>query len=391
MKVAIFSGEIPSSTFIEELIRGIAQSHKVLLFGVVKKNQHYANKNIKIYKTPFTRGLNLIYNSYRSFLLLIKRPKELIKLTKEIKKYKNPYEKWIWYTKFLPIILYKPDILHLQWARDVEFYTFLKEDFGIKIILSLRGAHLNYTPIIDARANREYRLNFPKIDSFHAVSNAIIKVAMNYGAAQKDITVIHSPVNPSSLGLFRHNNIKKPIRILSVGRFHWVKGLRYTFDACKLLQDKNFDYRLDVISTNKISEESLFQIHQLQLEQNVNILNPLGQEELFKLMQEYDVLLLSSLNEGIANVVLEALAIGIIVISTDCGGMSEVVIPGKTGWLVPIRNPEAVANAIIEISECSDTRLNEIRNNAHIMVKNNFDSSKSIEQFIQLYENTLNG
>ena len=64
-------------------------------------------------------------------------------------------------------------------------------------------------------------------------------------------------------------------------------------------------------------------------------------------MRSFDVLLLPSLNEGIANVVLEAMAIGVPVISTDCGGMSEVVILDTTGWLLPVRDSKAIAKGLI--------------------------------------------
>ena len=68
-------------------------------------------------------------------------------------------------------------------------------------------------------------------------------------------------------------------------------------------------------------------------------------------MQDFDLLILPSLNEGIANVVLEAMALGIPVISADCGGMSEVVLPNETGWLVPVRDSEAMGEAIIEFTQ----------------------------------------
>ena len=84
-------------------------------------------------------------------------------------------------------------------------------------------------------------------------------------------------------------------------------------------------------------------MNQLGINDSVNIMNELPQDELFEIMRSFDVLLLPSLNEGIANVVLEDMAIGIPVISSDCGGMPEVVIPNTTGWLVPVRDSKAIA------------------------------------------------
>ncbi|MCW5891927.1 MAG: glycosyltransferase [bacterium] len=59
-----------------------------------------------------------------------------------------------------------------------------------------------------------------------------------------------------------------------------------------------------------------------------------------------DVLALTSLYEGLPNVVIEAMATGAVAVATDVGGCRELVVDGETGVLVPARQPEAVADAI---------------------------------------------
>jgi colanic acid/amylovoran biosynthesis glycosyltransferase len=68
-----------------------------------------------------------------------------------------------------------------------------------------------------------------------------------------------------------------------------------------------------------------------------------------------DLLLLPSVEEGIANVVLEAMAVGTLVISTDCGGMKEVVEHKKNGFIVPVRNPQAMAEIIRHVQQLSSS------------------------------------
>ena len=53
-----------------------------------------------------------------------------------------------------------------------------------------------------------------------------------------------------------------------------------------------------------------------------------------ELIKNADILLLSSVEEGIANVVLEAMALGTLVVSTECGGMNEVIKNNENGFLV---------------------------------------------------------
>ncbi|MBT8270547.1 MAG: hypothetical protein KJO25_00745, partial [Bacteroidia bacterium] len=175
LRIAIFSGSIPSTTFIEHLIESLSEFHDIYLFGTRSKKVSYPASTISIYATPKSHWRNLFVSFIRTVHLGLSNPSGLIKLIREVKTYKSTYSRWIWYTKFLPIILHRPDILHIQWAKNLEFYYFLKRDFKVRIILSLRGAHINYSPIVDPKLAETYGRLFPKLDGFHAVSEAIAK------------------------------------------------------------------------------------------------------------------------------------------------------------------------------------------------------------------------
>lgn len=387
MKIAIFSGVIPSTTFIEHVIKGIAEHHKVYLFGVVDKQTVYKSSNVKQYITPKSHWRNLIVSSLRVFKLFFKRPKDLFLLLKTIKRYTSLYDKWIWFTKFLPIVLYRPDVLHLQWARDLEFYWFLKTTYDIPIVLSLRGAHIHYTPIIQPSINALYAKLFPNIDAFHAVSKSMKDAAIGFGAQASRISIIHSPLNSPLLDSYSPPQTKcEPMKVLSVGRFHWVKGYSYALQAMSFLKAKDINCHYTIIAQGDLPEAIVFQLNQLDLNSIVTILPGMPHDQLLETMHAYDALLLPSLNEGIANVVLEAMALGVPVISTDCGGMREVVKPGETGWLVPVRDAEALANAVVDVMQTDAQVLERIVQQAHDFVKAEFAAEDSIGQFLELYE-----
>jgi len=107
-------------------------------------------------------------------------------------------------------------------------------------------------------------------------------------------------------------------------------------------------------------------------------------------MNQYDVLLLSRVEEGNANVVLEAMAVGLPVISTDCGGMREVVSNGETGWLVPPRNPAAIAKALEKFIHLPAALLLPIRRNAYTLVKSKFQADRNISAFCAWYHEVAN-
>ena len=93
------------------------------------------------------------------------------------------------------------------------FLDFLKEIYGIKIILSLRGSHINYSPLTDKHLAKQYNLYFPKVDKIHSVSKNLIFKAEKFGANKEKIENISSAVDLNLL-----KNLKKPI-MLPIGHF----------------------------------------------------------------------------------------------------------------------------------------------------------------------------
>ena len=387
LKIAIYSGSIPSSTFIENLIKGMAIQHIVLLFGKQKSKPNYTEKTIYCYPTYANKIYNLIVTKWRLFLLLLRYPKRVKVLWQQLKPINGFSAKYNWCTRYVPVLLHLPDIFHIQWAKDVEKWLFLKEEFDVKMVLSLRGSHINYSPIANPDLATNYHNFFPKIDAFHAVSNVIGTKAQIYGADATKITTIHSLLPKSMFSLFRQPKERKnqPLKIISVGRHHWVKGYSTALDACKLLKERQIPFQYTIVAGGVIPEELIFKRHQLDLKEEVLFMDELPQNKVFEMMQQSDALLLPSLEEGIANVVLEAMAIGTSVISTDCGGMNEIVISNKNGWTVPILNTEAFALALIDFKNTPFQMRTKIILSAHEFIKSEFDINEVTKDFNNLY------
>ena len=111
--------------------------------------------------------------------------------------------------------------------------------------------------------------------------------------------------------------------------------------------------------------------------------------EIITEIQQADILLLPSLEEGIANVVLEAMALGTIVLSTNCGGIEEVITHGKNGFMVPVRNPEAIAENIKKIALLSEKERIEIRKKARTTIEKQHDFDGNCTLMLDLYQSVL--
>ena len=163
--------------------------------------------------------------------------------------------------------------------------------------------------------------------------------------------VIYSGVSPELVNAIQKRNyeLQNPVKLLSVGRFHWKKGYQYAIDAIYLLRQQGIQVHYTIIAGSSPPEELLYQVHDLNLTNQVTFGPKLPHEKVLQTMQEADALLLPSTEEGIANVVLEAMAVGLPVVSSNCGGMSEVVADCANGFLFENRNPSHLAKRIEEM------------------------------------------
>jgi glycosyltransferase involved in cell wall biosynthesis len=367
MKIAIYSGSIPSTTFIENLIKGLAGcGHEALLFGKWRKQPGHQKNNIKIYPSPESKWQVIPFVLWHQMMLWLRARRNFNQLRRHICTVeKISGRRWRLWAKYLPVVLHLPDIFHIQWAKATEEWMFLKELFGARIVLSLRGAHINYSPLADEALAASYRRAFPKAEGFHAVSEAIAKEAFRYGAAPEKTRVIYSGLDLEKIRLFEKKEFERhqPVRILSVGRFHWKKGYACALDALRILLDKGYGVHYTLIAGEE-PEEILYQIHDLGLGKHVSVMDNLPQAEVFRHMQASDLLLLPSVEEGIANVVLEAMAIGLPVVTSDCGGMREVVEDGVHGFLFQNRNVNDMARQVMACMRAETGALKEMTGRA---------------------------
>jgi glycosyltransferase involved in cell wall biosynthesis len=114
-----------------------------------------------------------------------------------------------------------------------------------------------------------------------------------------------------------------------------------------------------------------------------------NQRDVGSFISAYDVACLSSTDhEGCSNATLEAMALGKPVVATDVGGNRELVDNGKTGFLVPARSPEALANAILACLEQPDL-ARKMGQHAREMVCQKFSLDRMVHDYEELYEETM--
>lgn len=130
----------------------------------------------------------------------------------------------------------------------------------------------------------------------------------------------------------------------TAGRLAKVKGITYLVQALAALRQEMPDIRLDIAGSGPERVSIEMEVRNLGLENHVRFLGWCS--DLQPIFAGWDIFVQPSLQEGFGLATLEAMAAGLPVVATEVGGLPEIVENGKTGWLVPPKDPAALADRL---------------------------------------------
>ncbi len=380
MKIIIFDGSFNTTTFINRLIKGLSINHEVFVFGF---DENIQNKISGIKYIGLGTNNSRFFFLVRSFQLRGFSIRKLVDLcvglvfrNKSMIRQQNIQ---------FAIDSIQPDILHFQWVSVLSYFKDLQLPTHTKTILSQRGFHINVRPFVNIENKLFLEGVFKNIDGFHSVSKAIQEKSNEiYASPSKIDHVVYSGFDTDSFQTKTTWNIPKQLQILSIGRVHWVKDYRSAVLAMYLLKERKIPFHYTIVGV-KNSEELLFLVNDLHLKDNITFLDSISQGKVYEKMLDSDLFLLPSVEEGIANVCIEAMLSKLPVLSTDCGGMSELIVDSETGFLVPTRNPKALADKISIFSKLQEIDILQLVNAAYIKATTQHTSKQMVDGMISLY------
>lgn len=194
------------------------------------------------------------------------------------------------------------------------------------------------------------------------------------GLCKRDkCTVIANPVSDSYLQCPPHDYFRPVKRIIMVGRLNEQKDYPMAFETMAMVKEHKPDIRLDIIGEGDERKELEALIKEKGLEDNVHLVG--WSDSVMKEEENSDIFLMTSRYEGMPNALMEAMASGLVVVSTDCEtGPSDLIDDGKNGFLVPVGDAKTAAERIIQISEMSPSSREMIGSAAKTYIINNYSS-----------------
>lgn len=382
LKIVIFDGSFKTTTFINRLAQGLMRHNDVYIVGFNEELPYklrgirYVGLGSNQNKTRFAlTSLGWILKS-KKWNLLLSTCQNLMRQERRKLQLQNLH---------LAMEDIKPDVIHVQWLSLIPRFEEMLMEQKYPIVISQLGYQNNVRPFVESKNFKYLKQWFPKITAFHSVSQAVsLNSDKIWSSPRKIQKVIYMGMPLREWPFSQEFKKTMPLQLISVGRSHWIKGYEYAMRCCKFLKEHQFPFHYTIIGGAR-NEELQFMRFDMGLEDEVSFTGQVSQLEVKEKMQSSHLMLLPSIEEGVPNVVVEAMAIGLPVIATNCGGLPELIEDDINGWLVPRRDPAAMAQAVIRFSQLSEEDILRIRRAARKKVEEQHNEEKMIEEMESLY------
>jgi glycosyltransferase involved in cell wall biosynthesis len=275
----------------------------------------------------------------------------------------------------------KPDVIHTHNAAAHIVGAIAAKLGGVPVVVNTRhGKHV----VTGWRNFLGNRLATRLTDRMVAVSGSTAEIALAADRIpQSRLAIIRNGVD---LELYRQSGGAPRARtgtaIHAARLDNATKDQPTLLRAVRLVVDREPGFTIDIVGDGADRQALEALCDELQLRSHVRFLG--FRSDVHALLPQADLFVLSSVTEGLPMTLLEASAAGLAIVSTDVGGISELVSHNETGILVPAQSPEALAQAILELLH-DPARADAMGRAGRCRVEETFDIRHVTACYEQLY------
>lgn len=304
--------------------------------------------------------------------------------------------------------------------RNIKFFANTIQEFKPELIISCNGgfpggfscldmvyaAKKSDIPVIltvvsvPKKPNMYIKLFYPNVKYYCnqiVVNTDVIKHSFinNYHFLEQKIVTIHNCIDSNDLrnvsGSFQQELESKydlkGYQVLGfVGRIEKLKGVYILLEAFKEVLEVHKNIKLILVGSGEIEKAKIFATR-LNIHDDV-IFTGFCNDNIFDVIDAFDIFVFPSLWEGLPYSILEAMVMQKMIIASDVGGIPELIVDGKTGFLVKPNDPDLLA-AKLKITLTERERYKTFGLNAKTYVDENFSSIRFAKEINQIISEVL--
>lgn len=297
--------------------------------------------------------------------------------------FKNRLKHWQWQQIIKAIIKKegKIDIIYSHYLFNTFFAIKFLNSFNIPIVAIEHWSEINKPALLTSIQKMGDEV-YPKIDQLLTVSHAAQKAIKQH--FNIEATVVYNMVS-DKFKFMKNVSSNGKVNFITIGSLIHRKGFDLLIDAFAKLQLPGDKWELNIIGDGEEKDMLSKQIANVHLEQNIHLLGNRTTDEIVNILNQSHVFVLPSRMETFGVVYIEAMACGLPVIATPCGGPEEFV-DKQNGLLVPIDDVDSLAKALEQMfSHYQDYDRQAIADNC----KARFSSKVIAKQLTGIFEQVI--
>lgn len=279
------------------------------------------------------------------------------------------------------------DLVHTFFAFPSGYLCYKTADKA-PYIISLRGSDV---PGAHARLQMEYKILAGLFRSIW--QKASLLVGCSEGLKQRALRFMSSAqveVIPNGVDIERfspaeNTNPTEALRLITVGRLSATKRIDMLIEAVKILSNSGRKVHLTIAGGGSLKHCLRQLVAGKNLADNIEFAGRVDAQYMPELYKKNDLYVSATMQEGMSNAMLEAMASGLPIITTKCEGLEELI--NDNGIVVETAEAENIANAILAIA--SDKILHKKMSAAARKKAEDFTWKKVAEQYTELYEKAV--
>ncbi len=408
MRVAIIVWQFPvlSETFILNIITGLLdRGNEVDIYAHLPGDTskvHPAVEQYQLLKRTYYvppipknlilrgwKGMRLLWENYQKNPLVVRRSLNVFKYGL------RSISLWLVYA-MTPLLDKEPyDIIHCQFGTDGLTGMYLRDVGAIagKLIVTFRGYDIS--TYVKNEGDRVYDQLFRSGDFFLTNCEFFRRRIIQMGCNQKNALVHYSGIDCTQFAFTpRHPSNDGKIRIATTGRLVEKKGIEYCIRAVAKLAKVYPNLEYNIIGDGELKAEFEKLIQKLNIGHMVKLLGQKNQQEIIEILDKSQIFVAPSVTasdgnqDAPINVLKEAMAMGLPVVSTYHGGIPELVEDGISGFLVPERDVDALAEKLGYLIEHPEI-WPQMGKAGRAYVEKNYDINKLSDRLVEIYSKVL--
>ncbi|WP_338518253.1 glycosyltransferase family 4 protein [Alteromonas gracilis] len=370
-----------SETFISDIIDAISKSEKVML----------ASMESGIQASRFSDQLIIDKFCYPSIKkkvsLIVKRPFHFLMTLNEYLKVKGKEEE-VAYWFALNLTLFKSmraaKYVHVEFAHKAAYAAYmLHKMLGTKYTITVHGFDLRAPLFSTPKVLGKAKVIFCPSD-FHR--RRVIEIS-----SKSNTQISYLGVDTKLFSPEKNKCATTSCRFIHVGRFHPIKNHQLLLEAfCQVAKTEGVDVSLTLVGDGEEMQKCIEYVSSQKLEDKIHFVGQKTPADIRKLYRQHDVFVLTSKHEGLSIAATEAASCGLAIVTTDVGGMRELVQDEENGIITSQADCiYQLSHALKRMIEDADLRR-AMGERSREIVLSKFDFQKNLQDKTQVW-NEING